>query len=129
MDVCSSIASHYQPRHKLTASQGFYAYSYGTAAWLALQAVPLMISPAIINTILSPGVHQLSCKPYQFLHSVIEANILLALEEYYSRSLGIALLTLALLCVLLTGAFPLTISSSDRTYFILGVFFPRYQFD
>jgi len=60
--------------HKLTASQGFYAYSYGTAAWLALQAVPLMISPAIINTILSPEVHQLSCKPYPFLHSVIEAQ-------------------------------------------------------
>jgi hypothetical protein len=48
-----------------------------------------------------------------------------ALEEYFSRSLGISLLTLALLCVLLTGSFPLTTSSSDRTFYSLEHLFPR----
>jgi hypothetical protein len=100
---------------KLTASQGFQAYSYGTAGWLALQAIPLMISPAIINTILSPEVRQLSCKAQLRSISIIVVTNHLALEEYFSRYLGITLLTLALLCVLLTGSFPLTSSSSDRT--------------
>ncbi|ESZ93624.1 hypothetical protein SBOR_6002 [Sclerotinia borealis F-4128] len=76
----------------------FYAYTYGTAGWLALQAVPLIISPTIIITMLSPEVRDPT-----------------SLEEYFSRSLGITLLTLGIMVVLLTGSVPLTSSISDTT--------------
>ncbi|TVY73469.1 hypothetical protein LSUE1_G005128 [Lachnellula suecica] len=76
----------------------FYFYSYGTAGWLALQAAPLIVSPTIILTMLSPEVREAS-----------------ALEEYFSRSLGLTLLTLGIMVVLLTGSVPLTSSLSDTT--------------
>ncbi|KAI9731662.1 MAG: hypothetical protein M1818_007792 [Claussenomyces sp. TS43310] len=76
----------------------FNAYCFGTAGWLATQALPLLVSPRLIITILSPDVHQPS-----------------SLEEYFSRSLGIALLTLGILCLLLTGAFPLPSSYETAT--------------
>ena len=31
----------------------FYAYTYSTAAWLSLQALPLLLSPKLIVTMLS----------------------------------------------------------------------------
>ena len=31
----------------------FYAYTYSTAGWLSLQALPLFLSPGIIVTLLS----------------------------------------------------------------------------
>lgn len=77
-------------------SQVFYAYTYGTAGWMALQAAPLMISPTMIVTMLAPEVR--------------EASIL---EEYFSRSLGMALVALGVLTILLTGSVPLTSSFSD----------------
>ncbi|RAL65094.1 hypothetical protein DID88_001201 [Monilinia fructigena] len=76
----------------------FYAYTYGTAGWLALQAAPLVISPTIIITILSPEVREAT-----------------PLEEYFSKSLGMTLLTLGIMVVLLTGSVPLTSSISDTT--------------
>ncbi|CAL3963658.1 unnamed protein product [Diplocarpon coronariae] len=76
----------------------FYTYSYGSAAWLALQAAPLIISPTIIITLLAPEVREAT-----------------PLEEYFSRSLGLTLLTLGILIVLLTGSVPLTSSISDTT--------------
>ncbi|KAM3071331.1 hypothetical protein ACMFMG_008923 [Clarireedia jacksonii] len=76
----------------------FYSYTYGTAGWLALQAAPLIISPTIIITILSPEVR--------------EATVL---EEYFSRSLGMTLLTLGIMVVVLTGSVPLTSSISETT--------------
>lgn len=76
----------------------FYAYTYGTAGWMALQAAPLMISPTMIVTMLAPEVR--------------EASIL---EEYFSRSLGMALVALGVLTILLTGSVPLTSSFSDTT--------------
>jgi hypothetical protein len=36
----------------------FYAFSYGSAGWLTLQAVPLLISPTIIVTVLSPQARE-----------------------------------------------------------------------
>ncbi|KAI9674736.1 MAG: hypothetical protein M1817_001640 [Caeruleum heppii] len=74
----------------------FYAYTYGTAAWLCTQAVPLIASPTMIITMLSPEVREPT-----------------PLEEYFSRSLGIALITLAVINVLLTGSVPLTSSFAD----------------
>jgi len=31
----------------------FYAYNYSTAGWLSLQALPLLLSPKLIVTLLS----------------------------------------------------------------------------
>jgi len=76
----------------------FYSYTYGTAGWLTLQAFPLVVSPTIIIALLSPDVREPT-----------------TLEEYFSRSLGIALFTLGVLVVLLTGSVPLTSSFSDTT--------------
>jgi hypothetical protein len=36
----------------------FYAYTYSSFGWLALQAVPLIVSPKIIITMLSPEVRE-----------------------------------------------------------------------
>ncbi|KAI9644937.1 hypothetical protein NHQ30_006971 [Ciborinia camelliae] len=76
----------------------FYSYTYGTGAWLALQALPLIISPTLIIMMLSPEVREAT-----------------PIEEYFSRSLGMALLTLGIMVVLLTGSVPLTSSISDTT--------------
>ncbi|KAF2120487.1 hypothetical protein BDV96DRAFT_267593 [Lophiotrema nucula] len=69
----------------------YYFYSYGTAAWLALQAAPLIASPTMIVTLLSPEVREAT-----------------TLEVYFSRTLGFALLTIGVLSVLLTGSVPLS---------------------
>ncbi|EKG19481.1 hypothetical protein MPH_03345 [Macrophomina phaseolina MS6] len=69
----------------------FYSYTYGTAAWLTVQAMPLITSPTMIAALLSPQVR--------------EATVL---EIYFSRSLGFTLITLGVLTVLLTGSVPLS---------------------
>ncbi|KAF2842105.1 hypothetical protein M501DRAFT_988369 [Patellaria atrata CBS 101060] len=69
----------------------YYGYTYGTAAWTAIQAVPLMLSPTMMVTMLSPEVREAT-----------------TLEVYFSRSLGFSILTLGILAVLLTGSVPLS---------------------
>jgi len=69
----------------------FYSYTYGTAGWLALQAAPLIVSPTMIVAMLSPEVREAS-----------------ALEVYFSRSLGLTLITLGVMTILLTGSVPLS---------------------
>ncbi|KAF2740035.1 hypothetical protein EJ04DRAFT_508454 [Polyplosphaeria fusca] len=69
----------------------YYFYSYGTAAWMALQATPLIASPTMIVALLSPEVREAS-----------------TLEVYFSQCLGFALLTVGVLNVLLTGSVPLS---------------------
>jgi hypothetical protein len=88
-----NIISHPIQRSYL---QVFYAYTYGTAGWLALQSLPLIVSPTIIITLLSPNVREPT-----------------ALETYFSRSLGMTLLALGIMVVLLTGSVPLTSRISD----------------
>src|SRR5438270_642086 len=56
----SSISDLSNIAVKLMAYQGFNVYSFGTAAWFTLQAVPLMLTPSIIETLLSPDLHQLT---------------------------------------------------------------------
>jgi hypothetical protein len=87
------ITSRYIRRSHL---QVFYAYTYGSFCWFALQALPLIVSPTIIITLLSPEVREPT-----------------ALETYFCRSLGMALLTLGIMVVLLTGSVPLTSSISE----------------
>ncbi|KAK7549499.1 hypothetical protein IWX49DRAFT_37189 [Phyllosticta citricarpa] len=75
----------------------FYSYTYGTAAWLGLQATPLILSPTLIVAMLSPTVREAT-----------------PLEVYFSRSVGLALITLAVLTLLLSGSVPLSSRLSDE---------------
>lgn len=74
----------------------FYAYTYGTAGWLSLQAVPLIIMPKVIVTMLANEVHRAT-----------------DLELYFSRSLGFSLIILALIVLFFTGTIPLSSSITE----------------
>jgi len=74
----------------------YYAYNYATAGWMFLQSIPLITSPTMLITLLSPEVRETT-----------------HLEAYFSRSLGLAIVTIGLLTVLLTGSIPLTATFSD----------------
>jgi hypothetical protein len=90
----------------------FYTYTYSSAAWLTLQALPLITSPTIMVTLLSPEVREPTGKFLNCLLKPPKSNNYPALEDYFSRSLGIALLTIGILLILLTGSVPLTSSIS-----------------
>lgn len=49
---------HYNLHIIRTKMDVYYSFSYGTAAWLSLQAFPLVVSPTIIITLLSPDVRE-----------------------------------------------------------------------
>ncbi|EWC44956.1 hypothetical protein DRE_01015 [Drechslerella stenobrocha 248] len=74
----------------------YYAYNYATAGWMFLQSIPLIASPTMLITLLSPEVRETT-----------------PLEDYFSRSLGLAIIVIGVLTVLLTGSVPLTASFSD----------------
>ncbi|KAF2019061.1 hypothetical protein BU24DRAFT_111725 [Aaosphaeria arxii CBS 175.79] len=76
----------------------YYFYSYGSAAWLTLQAAPMIISPTMIVALLSPEVREAS-----------------TLEVYFSRSLGFSLIIIGLLSILLTGSVPLSSRLTEET--------------
>ena len=76
---------------KLTQRQSFKIYAYGTSAWLALEALPLLFTPKLIVTM-----------------AASEPRLITDLETYLCRTLGLAFLTFSLLVLLLTGALPLT---------------------
>ncbi|KAI1133553.1 hypothetical protein F5Y10DRAFT_1057 [Nemania abortiva] len=69
------------------------AYSFASCAWNALQAVPLILGPQVIISLLTLG----ESHPY-----VAGGDI----EYYLARSLGFALLALGLVPVVLTGSVP-----------------------
>ncbi|KAI5802636.1 hypothetical protein FPQ18DRAFT_231997, partial [Pyronema domesticum] len=74
----------------------YYAFNYMTAAWMTLEAIPLIASPTLIITLLAPEVREST-----------------ALEEYLSRSLGFTLIAFAVLNLILTGCVPLTSTLSE----------------
>ncbi|KAI9727033.1 MAG: hypothetical protein M1834_008559 [Cirrosporium novae-zelandiae] len=76
----------------------FYAYTYGSAGFQAIQATPLLLTPKLIIAMLSS-----------------EARASTDLEIYLCRSLAFALFTLALLTILLSGSIPLTSTSLSVT--------------
>jgi hypothetical protein len=86
----------------------FNVYAYGTAGWLALQAVPRLFTPRLILAMLSEA----SSPPT-------------STEDYLCRCNAFALLTLSLLTLVLTGSIPLTASynegKSSSLFNILGV--------
>ncbi|WEW60722.1 hypothetical protein PRK78_006209 [Emydomyces testavorans] len=71
----------------------FYMYAYGTGAWLGLQGLSLVASPKMIIALLLEEPRSPS-----------------TLEVYFGRSFGLALITLAILTMVLTGTIPLTSS-------------------
>lgn len=126
MLLVQNPSSLLRPTRKVSSMDVFYAYTYSTAGWLSLQALPLLLSPGLIVTLLSPETR----KPTGRLHtkrselpalSVYGVRVFTMLikhsdlEIYFSRSLAFALLILGLLTVLLTGSIPLTSSIADCT--------------
>ncbi|PYH99079.1 hypothetical protein BO71DRAFT_437635 [Aspergillus ellipticus CBS 707.79] len=74
----------------------FYAYTYSTAGWLSLQSFALLTVPGMMTTMLEQEARQPS-----------------STEIYFSRCLGMSLLTIAILTVILTGSIPLTSSIAE----------------
>ncbi|KAF8249265.1 hypothetical protein K440DRAFT_544211 [Wilcoxina mikolae CBS 423.85] len=74
----------------------YYYFNYLSAGWMVLEAIPLIVSPTMIITLLSPEVREST-----------------HLEEYLSRSLGFTLIAFAILNLLLTGCVPLTSTLSE----------------
>ncbi|KAF8542701.1 hypothetical protein BDD12DRAFT_728105 [Trichophaea hybrida] len=74
----------------------YYYFNYLSAGWMVLEAIPLIVSPTVIISLLSPEVRQSTY-----------------LEEYLSRSLGFTLIAFAVLNLLLTGCVPLTSTLSE----------------
>ena len=44
----------------LTIGKVFYAYTFGTAAWLGVQALPLLVAPKLIIIMLSSEAHSIT---------------------------------------------------------------------
>ncbi|KAI1074028.1 hypothetical protein F5B20DRAFT_564988 [Whalleya microplaca] len=72
------------------------SYSFASCSWHLLQAAPLVLWPGAINGLLTMDAEASS------FHGPS------AVENYFARSLGLALATLGLVTVVLTGSLPLT---------------------
>lgn len=73
-------------------------YSVGNLCWLSIQAFPLIVWPSFICSLLRVDESQSS-----------------VLEEYLARSLGFALLALALTVLLVSGTLPLGSSLDENS--------------
>merc|ERR1712113_1249123 len=82
---------------KTHTMDAFKAYAFGTAGYCSVQALPLLLTPKLIVSMLAK-----------------DARPITDLEAYLSRSLALALLAFALLVILLTGAVPLTGSIEEN---------------
>ncbi|KAK5132931.1 hypothetical protein LTR08_008379 [Meristemomyces frigidus] len=76
----------------------FRLYTFGTAAYLATQALPLLLTPSLIVSMLAADPRPTT-----------------DVESYLCRSLALLLLAFATTCLLLTGAMPLTSSIATAT--------------
>ncbi|KAH6650617.1 hypothetical protein F5144DRAFT_54026 [Chaetomium tenue] len=74
-------------------------YSVASLAWLATQAIPLIIWPSLISTLL-----QVDGPPHQGVQYGAAYG---SLEQYFARSLGLAQLALGTLLLVLSGVLPL----------------------
>ena len=91
MDVGIFAVPPSTTRQLTPLTQVFRAYTLGTSAYLAVQSLPLILTPRIIVSLLAS-----------------EPRTSTDLESYLSRCLGFALLTLAVICILLTGILPVS---------------------
>lgn len=93
------------PEPQLTITQSVSTYSVASLAWLASQAVPLIIWPSLVTTLLRvDGAAQ--GPQYGVAH--------VSLEQYFARSLGLSQLALGSLLLVLSGTLPLD-SMADGT--------------
>ncbi|KAK5096834.1 hypothetical protein LTS08_007324 [Lithohypha guttulata] len=76
---------------------GFFAYTYGTAAWLGLQSATLILTPKLVVNLLA----------------VDESHHTSDIEVYFARSLGFALTILAIIVLFFTGTVPISTSVSQ----------------
>lgn len=88
-----------KPIHKPNPPQSVSTYSVASLAWLATQAIPLIIWPSLISTLL-----QVDSPPQQGAQYGAAYG---SLEQYFARSLGLAQLALGSLLLILSGALPL----------------------
>ncbi|KAF4975915.1 hypothetical protein FZEAL_7388 [Fusarium zealandicum] len=72
------------------------SYSLGNFAWLSTQALPLILWPSFVGSLLRSENQDASL-----------------LETYFARSLGFSLLALGLIVVVLSGALPIDSSSKE----------------
>ena len=92
----------------------FYAFTYGSAGWLGLQALPLIATPKVIVTMLASEVHRSTgMLAWLKLYSSLRAQTPAELELYFSRSLGFSLVILALIVLFFTGTIPLSSTISE----------------
>ncbi|KAK5120570.1 hypothetical protein LTR85_006226 [Meristemomyces frigidus] len=90
-------AADRQLRRRFMMFEVFRAYTFGTAGYFAVQALPLLLTPKLIVSMLATDPRPMT-----------------DLEAYFSRSLALLLLAFAVTCLLLTGAIPLTNSIADN---------------
>lgn len=95
-------------------------HSLGSAGWLVTQALPLLISPRVIVSLLSSeprnatGIYTI---PRTTLDYNPAAKRTSDLETYFARALAFALFSLSFLSLQLSGVIPATsIGDSDTTY-------------
>jgi hypothetical protein len=65
MDVRDSTALHFVPT--LTVLKVFYAYTFGTAAWLSVQALPLLLTPRLVTIMLSSEARSITGTLYHLM--------------------------------------------------------------
>lgn len=64
------------------SSQVFYAYTYGTAAWLGAQAVPLIVMPKLIIALLAPELHRTTGMGHCFCYVSRVVPVLIVRPRY-----------------------------------------------
>ena len=106
------VRTHARIELHVADEQIFYAFTYGTAGWLGLQALSLIVAPKIIITMLAPEVHRATGKCVKS-SSCRYAQSSTDLELYFARCLGFSLVTLALIALFFTGTIPVSTSTSQ----------------
>ncbi|RKF59656.1 hypothetical protein GcC1_173004 [Golovinomyces cichoracearum] len=95
----------------------FNSYIYGSSLWVTIQALPLFVSPTIVVSLLSREIRGASGEVSLYLSGILnhDANklIIAEVEEYLSRSLGMALFAIGFLSIFLAGDVPLPSKLSD----------------
>jgi hypothetical protein len=101
---------------QLTILKVFYAYTFGTATWLSIQALPLLVAPKLITTMLSSEAHSITGEPYRrWQRRLLQSQLTVPvdLETYFCRSFAFSLLLVATIMLFFTGSIPLSSSITE----------------
>ncbi|TQS34787.1 hypothetical protein Golomagni_04818 [Golovinomyces magnicellulatus] len=95
----------------------FNSYIYGSSLWVTIQALPLVVSPTIVVALLSKEIREASGEVSLYLSGILNHDadkfISADVEEYLSRSLGMALFAIGFLSIFLAGDVPSPSNLSD----------------